>query len=299
MAHLGRWMVGLGLVLLTACGPADDIGSSSVGGTSTEEAQVTNPSPSTASTAPAPSGPVTVIQVVDGDTLEVRLENGRVDRLRLIGINAPEDGECLSTEATNRLRELLSTGRVRLLRDVSDRDQYGRLLRYVLVDGESVGESLVAEGLALSRAYPPDTSQQVALDAAQAAAMSQGRGLWAPDACGPATEAAVVVGEVRSDPPGDESQHPNDEWVEILNHGTVVVDLTGWGVKDESASHRFEFPDGFRLGPGETVRIHTGCGAASATHLYWCVSGSAVWNNDGDTAFLTDPQGNVVDQRPT
>jgi len=46
------------------------------------------------------------------------------------------------------------------------------------------------------------------------------------------------------------------------------------------------------------VRIHTGCGSASATDLFWCVSGSAVWNNDGDTAFLTDTRGNVADQRP-
>ena len=48
---------------------------------------------------------------------------------------------------------------------------------------------------------------------------------------------------------------------------------------------------------GATVRIHTGCGPATATALHWCITGSAVWNNAGDTAFLTDPRGNVVDQR--
>jgi hypothetical protein len=68
-------------------------------------------------------------------------------------------------------------------------------------------------------------------------------------------------------------------------------------VRDESASHRFTFPDGFGLAGGATVRIHTGCGPDTATDLHWCISGSAVWNNDGDTAFLVDPAGNVNDQR--
>lgn len=251
-----------------------------------------------------PDGPAvdaeraTVTEVVDGDTLEVRLADGRVERLRLVGINTPEDGECLADQAARRLEAVVGDRRVRLVRDVSDRDQYGRLLRHVLVDGRSAGEVLVAEGLALSRAYPPDTGQQAALDAAQALAAAAEAGLWAPNACGPATGAAVDVGRVRTDPPGDESQTPNEEWVEVVNRGGRPVDLTGWGVRDESASHRYEFPDGFRLFAGATVRLRTGCGRDTATDLHWCVSGSAVWNNDGDTVFITDPSGNIVAQQP-
>jgi hypothetical protein len=48
------------------------------------------------------------------------------------------------------------------------------------------------------------------------------------------------------------------------------------------------------LEPGATVRVFTGCGSDSAASLYWCNTGSAVWNNSGDTAFLLDPAGNVV-----
>jgi micrococcal nuclease len=65
-------------------------------------------------------------------------------------------------------------------------------------------------------------------------------------------------------------------------------------LKDESATHRFSFPDGFSLHPAGAVRIYTGCGADTADSLYWCVSGSAVWNNSGDTAVLLDPNGNIV-----
>jgi hypothetical protein len=105
----------------------------------------------------------------------------------------------------------------------------------------------------------------------------------------------VAVGDVRTDPPGDESQMPNDEWIEIVSTG-AAVDLTDWGVQDESSSHRFAFPDGFRLPAGAAVRIRTGCGEDTATDLHWCITGSAVWNNDGDTVFLTDPAGNIHDQ---
>ena len=108
--------------------------------------------------------------------------------------------------------------------------------------------------------------------------------MWDPDGCGRSSNAAVAVGAVRTDPPGDESQTPNEEWIEIISTGGPV-DLTGWGVQDESSSHRFSFPAGFRLAAGAAVRIHTGCGANRATDLYWCVSGSAVWNNDGDTVY--------------
>jgi hypothetical protein len=167
----------------------------------------------------------------------------------------------------------------------------------VLVDGRSVGEVLVSEGMALSRAYPPDTGLQAALDVAQRRARRAGLGLWAPDACGPPSSARVELGRVRSDPPGDESEHPNDEWIEILNPGSAAVTLAGWGLRDESATHRFEFPRRFTLAGGAAVKVRTGCGPDSATDLHWCVSGSAVWNNDGDTAFLVDPRGNVADQR--
>jgi endonuclease YncB( thermonuclease family) len=237
-----------------------------------------------------------VLHVVDGDTLEVRVDGARED-VRFVGINTPERGECLADAARARLADLVARREVELVRDVSDRDQYGRLLRYVLVDGVSVGEVLVAEGLALSRAYPPDTTHQGALDAAQAEAEGAGRGLWAPDACGPAAPGRVRVGATRTDPPGDDSLVANGEWVEIANRGRSAVDLGGWGVKDESASHRYEFPAGFRLAAGASVRLRTGCGADTATDLHWCVTGSAVWNNDGDTIFLTDPNGNVADQR--
>lgn len=73
--------------------------------------------------------------------------------------------------------------------------------------------------------------------------------------------------------------------------------MGGWVLKDESATHRYNFPSGFALGVGAEVRVFTGCGSDSATELYWCNSG-AVWNNSGDTAFLLDKNGNIHDEYP-
>ena len=237
----------------------------------------------------------TVLSVTDGDTIEVRLEYGTVERLRLIGTNSPEDGECFSTEATVGLADLILGETVYLESDVSDRDQFDRLLRYVwTTDQRHVNEITVAEGWAIAREYPPDTARTTELAAAQGRAADAEAGLWAPDACGVAVAADVEIVRIEYDAPGNDNNNLNGEWVEIRNNEATAVDLTGWVLKDESASHRYQFPRAFTLQGGATVLVYTGCGQDTATALYWCKQGSAVWNNDGDTGFLLDPSGNVV-----
>lgn len=90
------------------------------------------------------------VEVIDGDT--VRLPSG--PRVRLIGINAPEHGECGGKAATAQL-EALVDGRDVALRNpesVQDTDRYGRLLRYLeVVGGVDTGYALVKAGLAQPR----------------------------------------------------------------------------------------------------------------------------------------------------
>ena len=237
------------------------------------------------------------MSVTDGDTLRVSL-GGIEEPVRMIGINAHETGECVASEASSRLAELVGGTTVTLVSDVSDRDRFDRLLRYVYLDDVFVNEVLVREGLALARRYEPDTAMAPVLEAAQTAAAEDGAGMWAPDACGTASEVEIEIGMIRYDADGDDVENLNDEWAEFTNVGSGTVDLTGWSVKDESASHRYVFPDGFGLPAGATVRLHTGCGADTAHELYWCNTDSAVWNNSGDTVFLLDTAGNVaVSQR--
>jgi len=235
-----------------------------------------------------------VLDVLDGDTIDVQL-GAAVERLRLIGTNAPENGECYSAEATSGLTDLILGETVYLESDQSDRDQFGRLLRYVWTDDlRHVNELTVEEGWAIAREYPPDTARSYELASAQERAMQAEVGLWAPDACGTPSDAYVEIVHIEYDAPGNDNNNLNGEWVEIRNSDSAPVDMTGWVLKDESASHRYTFPNGYTLQPAVTVVVYTGCGQDTATALYWCESGSAVWNNGGDTGFLLDPQGNVV-----
>jgi micrococcal nuclease len=215
--------------------------------------------------------------------------------VRLIGINSPEGGECFAAEATQALDSALAAQTFQMTSDVSERDQFDRLLRYLwLSDGTFVNEDLVRGGFALAREYPPDILHADRLATAQAEAQEAGRGMWAPEACGPASAASIEIVHVEYDAPGNDNENLNGEWVVIANAGDSAQLLTGWVLKDESASHRYHFPRGFSLNLGVEVRVHTGCGTDTPTALYWC-SGGAIWNNDGDTAFLLDDHGNIAD----
>jgi micrococcal nuclease len=234
------------------------------------------------------------VRVVDGDTFDVSGPSGEFT-VRIVGINAPESGECFAKEATDALVALVAGNELVLVVDRSDVDQFGRSLRYVeTTDGVDVGAELVAGGFAIARRYPPDDARADVYAALQRTAQAEQRGLWAPDACGAADLADVRIGvEVNADAPGDDAQNLNGEWVRFTNHGTDSVDLDGWEVADESASHRYRFDD-LRLGSGASVTLFSGCGPDDSSSRYWCTSGSAIWNNSGDTVFLRDDGGNIV-----
>ena len=97
----------------------------------------------------APEQPRThvVTRVVDGDTVELR--NG--ETVRLVGIDAPEAGECGHDRAADNLARLVHGQPVRLGRSDEDRDRYGRLLRYVDIGRRDAGLRLIKNGLAIAR----------------------------------------------------------------------------------------------------------------------------------------------------
>jgi len=144
--------------------------------------------PSTAEATAAPSAtagrtPAHVVRVIDGDTIVVVID-GLEYRVRYIGINTPETVdprkpvEYYGREASQRNRELVEGQTVELEKDVSETDQYGRLLRYVWVDGDMVNAILVREGYARVSTYPPDVKyQELFLDLEREAREAE-RGLW-------------------------------------------------------------------------------------------------------------------------
>jgi micrococcal nuclease len=243
---------------------------------------------------PAGAETATVVSITDGDTLRLQLADGTLESVRLIGINTPEASECWADEAVLALADLTPVrSQVRITADTSNRDQFDRLLRYLWVGDMSINVEMVRRGAAVSRRYPPDTAMTDRLEQAQSEAREARRGLWAPDACGAGADAELIITELGYDPPGDDNRDLNEEYIRIRNEGDSATDMSGWTIKDESSSNRYTFPAGFSIAPGETVTIHSGCGDDFDTRLFWCSVDSAVWNNDGDTAFLIDAAGNT------
>jgi len=141
----------------------------------------------------APTGSTekaTVTRVVDGDTIHVDID-GKDYALRYIGMDTPEPDDpdpavkALAHAATDANANLVEGQDVILERDVSDTDQFGRLLRNVWVerDGQRVmvGLELVAEGFAQVATYPPDVQYVDLLVAAEQTAREASVGLWSPD----------------------------------------------------------------------------------------------------------------------
>jgi len=163
--------------------------STSTATTTQELPATTSPSP-TASVAPPPGERALVTRVVDGDTIEV-LMAGKTYKVRYIGIDTPETVDprrpvgCYGHEASERNRQLVDGKTVGLEKDVSETDDFDRLLRYVWVNGEMVNATLVREGYAVASTYPPDVKHQELFLSLQREAMDAGRGLWGPACASP------------------------------------------------------------------------------------------------------------------
>ena len=121
---------------------------------------------------------VRVASVVDGDTIVVDGPAGQ-ERVRLLGIDTPERGECLADDATQRLEELLPEGTgVRLEYDQERTDRYGRTLAGVFRDGQFVNAVMVSEGLARVVEYAPNTKFTQRLEAEAAPAVRDSLGIY-------------------------------------------------------------------------------------------------------------------------
>ncbi|MBI3671210.1 thermonuclease family protein [Candidatus Azambacteria bacterium] len=121
-----------------------------------------------------------VKRVVDGDT--ILLDNG--ERVRYIGMDTPESVkpdspvECFGKEASERNKELVLGKTVRLKKDVSEKDAYGRLLRYVYIDDTFVNLELVDEGYAKAYTKKPDVKYSGIFKEAERKAKEKKLNMW-------------------------------------------------------------------------------------------------------------------------
>jgi micrococcal nuclease len=166
--------------------------------------EVTSAAEKTTSTQPVSVQPSTpsqgykVTEVVDGDTIKVSI-NGSVETLRIIGLDTPETldprkpVQCFGKEASNKAKAFLTGKTVTLEADSTqgERDKYGRLLRYVFLDGVDYGKMMISEGYAHEYTYKLPYKYQTAYKAAQASAEANKFGFWSPNSCNGTTTTAA------------------------------------------------------------------------------------------------------------
>jgi len=124
-----------------------------------------------------------VTRVVDGDTIEVRIE-GRLEDVRYIGVDTPETVkpdtpvQCFGPRASRFDHRLVERRRVRLIFGVERRDIYGRLLAYAYIGHTFINAALVRRGLARTLTIAPNDRYAGLFGRLEADAAGAGRGLW-------------------------------------------------------------------------------------------------------------------------
>ena len=286
----------------------------------------------TTTLAPGDGRQATVTSVVDGDTIEVRFDDGSTDTVRLLGIDTPEThaentpaefegvpdsqagSQCLGLageRATDAVVSRIEGTQVRIATDpaADRRGSYGRLLAYVVTTDGNLNEWLVAEGHA--RVYDSTFSKADAFYAAESTAQAEARGLWdcrdgSMTATSPTTtstgsgSSGLAVVTIHEDAAGHDGDNLTDEYVVLANTGTTPIDLGGWTVHDD-AGHVYTVPSDVTLAPQDRLRLVTGSGTDERGSdddwtLYWERS-SPVWNNDGDVVRVRDGAGGLVVER--
>jgi len=143
----------------------------------------------------------TLVYVVDGDTLAIRIDK-RLEKVRLIGIDTPESRVnqrahrqstassrdvttivALGKQASQAMRDMVRAGTpVKLEFDVRERDKYGRLLAYAyLPDGTMINEAMLDRGYAQLLTIPPNVRYTERFQSALKKSQSEKRGFWADE----------------------------------------------------------------------------------------------------------------------
>jgi len=224
-----------------------------------------------------------VVDVGDGDDFTVQFSDGSTHEVRYIGINTPESDRPFFTEAVNANTSLVNQQEVTLIKDISDTDQFGRLLRYVFVRNVFVNLELIKIGYARAASYPPNVGCDQFFSTAEDETRAVQTGMWAATQTPEPAAPQVSISGVNK----------REEWVEIQNTGAGEVDLAGWNLISERGNQECLLAGVIRA--GEILRIWSGTAQGSG---YSCGYSNPIWNNsESDPAVLYNPQGVEVSRK--
>lgn len=231
-----------------------------------------------------------IIRVIDGDTIETI--DG--DKIRLIGINTPEKGQKYYKEAKEKIQDLVLNKTVSLESDIEDRDRYGRLLRYVYVDGIFVNELMVKSGLAYYYEYGKTKKYKKELINVEEQAKKNELYLWKGfnNINNLEDSKCLSISLFHYDAKGNDDENLNDEYVVFENKCNKDIDMTEWTINDVG-NNLYKF-DKFIVKASSEFILYTGQGKDNETVIYWNVKRKSIWNNNGDILYLRNSNDDLV-----
>ncbi|HVE91395.1 MAG TPA: thermonuclease family protein [Actinomycetota bacterium] len=191
----GVFLTGLALLMTGCQAGATDTGSTTSPSPAPRITSIPEPTPRPTPSPEFETEQVTVRRVVDGDTVEVEMADGRTEKVRLIGVDTPESTtrhERYGSEASAYTSKELSDRDVWLETDAGERDRYSRLLAYVWLvrpltgsDGEvrenMFNARLLLDGFAQVMTVPPNVKYAELFVLLQSEAREARTGLWGLD----------------------------------------------------------------------------------------------------------------------
>jgi micrococcal nuclease len=211
-----------------------------------------------------------VSRVIDGDTLE--LSNG--EKVRLLGVNAPEIEDYFGEDAKNFLARLVEGKAVSLETDYIERDEYGRKLAFLFLDGRNVNVEIVRNGLAHTFDLGKVSKYVNDLKEAESYARANQIGIWKRS-----NISCIKLLDLKT---------VGEEKVVLKNDCNFSIQLKNWSLEDES-HNLFKFPS-YTFKPNEIIEIYS----TNKTAKFSFKKNFQIWNKEGDSLFLRDSQGLLV-----
>lgn len=229
-----------------------------------------------------------VLKVVDGDTYH--LDNGT--KIRLSGVNTPEKSEKIGQKVKKEVTAFL-LGKTITVYPVT-RDHYGRVVGDVRLDGQSVTQTLIANGWAHVYLIPPSQPENLqALLLAQKEAREAKKGIWGEERYrGP-----LHITSFHANARGEDAKNLSGEYVRIANTSGTELNLAGFTLTSMHGQ-TLTLP-ALTVPAGYTFQVISGKGEASGSttepyKIFWNGEGP-VWNDEQEQATLRDPSGKWLD----
>ncbi len=250
----------------------------------------------------------TVMEVIEGDVISIMFPGGRMETVKLLGIEVPDtdptDNQPHKYKEITDLRCLADAGRdakqfinsllvgencsIELDQNAGLREN-GMLLGYIYNNGD-FNKRLVEEGYAFVSDINYSKKQEYVKIQNE---MAQKKiGLWRCTCDKELTTLTVGFFKINNDAMGDDQTNLNDEYIVLKNYGDSSTNLYNWSLRN-NRNESYTMPD-ITMDPGDTITLHSGSGVNTPSD-YYLGSNSPIWDNQHDSAHLYNSEGKLAD----